>query len=192
MKKFYLIGISLGTLMGIAFSWAFVETFAKDMRTINNQVQFNNLLTAHPELRKAKIRFVPRYAEVLIFCDSEEKGGECDYCPATYHINTKTIYIDKRVSPFYLRYNIFHEFGHFIYFRYLTHQERQAWLNICRMTPNHLSRYSKYSPEENFAEWYSIYLMGNGGYDTYAGINELFSSPQARFMNRVFRNFNLK
>ena len=163
--------------------------FASDLIALQNRVSLNTMLTTFPELREENIRLVPSVSSDLVVCEDPNDEESCSLRRGTYHSRTDTMFIQKDLNPFQLSYSLLHEFGHDVYRTKLEPWERKAWEKLFEEDPNYVSEYSKFSASENFAEWFSIYKYGQRGTGTYTGVEMVFDSAQADFMDKVYPKY---
>lgn len=150
---------------------------------LQNRINFNSMLTTYPELRDANIKFVPTHAEALEFCEN----GKCKFYAGSFNTETHTIFIRNKSNPFKLKHYIFHEYGHLLYRTKLNKLERKVWEKLFLEEPNHVSDYSRKTPSESFAEWTAIYKYGTRWHRAYNGVEILFDSPQAKFIDQYLK-----
>lgn len=144
---------------------------------LQNKVNLNTYKSEYPELREARIRLVPQYSSDV------RLGGE--FYPAMYDIRNHTVNISREVDPFDFKHILFHEYAHDFYFTKLTKFQRKRWKWLFDNKPHYVSEYSMENSDENFAEWYSVLKYGTRGSEVYDGVEELFASKQARFINNL-------
>ena len=162
--------------------------YPQNKNYLANMVSLNQMRTTYPELKDVKIRLVPISSD-LVVCEDEENAETCSPRYSTYHIDTQTIFIWKDMSPFVFKYWVIHEYGHMIDFTTMNKKQVEAWTELFYNNPNHVSRYSLVSPAESFAEWFAVYKYGMRDEQTYDGVESIFDSPQAKFMDQVYPKY---
>lgn len=151
---------------------------------LQNKVTLNRMLTTFSELRDAKIRLVPAFAVELT-----GEGQIEEPRVATYNTKTGTIFVQQDMNPFLFQETVIHEYCHHIDFSMLEKWQWERWMRLWYEHPNHVSEYSRVSPAESFAEWCSVYKYEQTSWKTYSGVEVVFNSPQAKFMDTIYPKY---
>ena len=160
-----------------------------DKRILQNRTAFNQMLTTYPELREANIKLVPVGSQSLMVREDKTDPSSETARLSSYHIDTDTIFVQKDLNPFVFRYWVMHEFCHHISYQDMESWEWDNWERMYKEFPNHMSAYSKTNADEGWAESCAIYKYGMRDRYTYDGVETLFNSPQAKFMNTIFPKY---
>lgn len=76
-----------------------------------------------------------------------------------YDRSTQTITIHATKDRWTLFKVLFHELGHFVYFRVLSSSDRKFWVTTLSTQESSVTRYGQRNAAEDFAECYAAFLM---------------------------------
>lgn len=77
----------------------------------------------------------------------------------TYDANSQTVNIADFKSPAEFFHTLFHEIGHFVYFRWLPQPIRFEWVQKNHKADGFISDYARTNASEDFAETYAFYIL---------------------------------